>query len=114
MLQVILIYGVRIEINKGAIMNFFILVLIASVLNLIAMPICAAQATFVWAKRLGGDDGTRPRDIVVDGAGSVYTTGGFYGTVDFDPGPEVFELTALEDTLLGGGDIWPAPQSCNS
>ena len=32
--------------------------------------------------------------IAVDGAGNAYTTGNFQGTVDFDPGPGVSNLTS--------------------
>ena len=51
---------------------------------------------FVWAKALGGatlyTEGGK--DIAVDSAGNVYTTGWFFDTVDFDPGPGIFNLTA--------------------
>ena len=50
-----------------------------------------AQPPLQWAKNIGGSRGD---DIVVDAAGSVYTTGYFSGVRDFDPGPSTFYMTA--------------------
>jgi Calx-beta domain/Putative metal-binding motif/Thrombospondin type 3 repeat/Beta-propeller repeat len=48
---------------------------------------------YVWAKNFGGGDGnTAGNSIALDGNGNVLTTGGFSGTVDFDPGVGVFNL----------------------
>jgi hypothetical protein len=52
-----------------------------------------ALGNFVWAKQYTGSPSTG-NSITVDGAGSIYTTGQFYGTVDFDPGPGTSNLTA--------------------
>lgn len=41
---------------------------------------------FVWARQFGGLDDALGISIAVDSAGSVYTTGAFKGTFDFDPG----------------------------
>lgn len=52
---------------------------------------------FIWAKALYGTEGNWnwSTSLAVDQAtGDVYTTGHFYGTVDFDPGAGVFNLTA--------------------
>lgn len=46
-----------------------------------------------WVKMFGGDYLDRSNAIELDKAGNVYTTGIFSTTVDFDPGPGVFELT---------------------
>lgn len=56
---------------------------------------------FVWAKSLGGTGSDIPQDIEVDSEGSVYTTGWFNGTADFDPGPDITNLTSN-----GGPDIF--------
>src|SRR5260221_174489 len=62
----------------------------------------AQSPSFEWAKSMGGiayDFGT---SIVVDASGNVYTTGSFYGTVDFDPGAGTFNLVSsgLEDIFV--------------
>ena len=49
---------------------------------------------FIWAKAMGGTDWEEAESIFVDGAGDVYTTGAFWGTVDFDPGDGTFNLTS--------------------
>lgn len=50
---------------------------------------------FVWAKQMGGSEGNDSGlSIVIDSIGNVYTTGSFYKTADFDPGPATYNLTA--------------------
>ena len=44
---------------------------------------------------IGGPQNDQVRDIETDGAGNVYTVGGFMGTVDFDHGPGTLNVTAL-------------------
>ena len=60
-----------------------------------------ASGNFVWAKAMGGAYFDRGYSIALDGSGNVYTTGFFEGTVDFDPGAGVFNLTSA-----GYGDIF--------
>ncbi|MBC7864895.1 MAG: SBBP repeat-containing protein [Bacteroidia bacterium] len=52
-----------------------------------------AQPSFLWAK---GFEGSISAGVSVDtdSLGNIYTTGIFFGTVDFDPGPAVVNLTA--------------------
>ncbi|MFT6923493.1 MAG: flagellar capping protein FliD [Crocinitomicaceae bacterium] len=49
---------------------------------------------FEWAKSMGSTVGDRGNSISVDASGNVYTTGYFWLTVDFDPGPGVSSLTS--------------------
>jgi hypothetical protein len=60
-----------------------------------------AQANFDWAKKVGGISSDYGSSVAVDASGNVYTTGGFQGTVDFDPGPGTFTLASA-----GGFDIF--------
>jgi gliding motility-associated-like protein len=52
-----------------------------------------AQGNFIWAKQMDGTENSFGQSISTDGAGNVYTLGSFRGTVDFDPGPGVFNQT---------------------
>ncbi|MEW6469732.1 MAG: SBBP repeat-containing protein [Bacteroidota bacterium] len=54
-----------------------------------------------WAGQLGGNAADVGWGISVDGAGNVYTTGYFWGTADFDPGPGSYNFTSF-----GNGDIY--------
>ena len=52
-----------------------------------------AGGNFLWAKQMGSTQNEEGMSIAIDGSGNVYTTGYFRFTVDFDPGPGVFNLT---------------------
>ncbi|MVM33168.1 hypothetical protein GO755_24215 [Spirosoma sp. HMF4905] len=71
-------------------------------------------SNFVWAKRVGGTENDEGTSVAVDGMGNVYTTGFFLGTLDFDPGVGVFNLTSAgknTDVFVskldaGGNFVW--------
>ncbi len=53
-----------------------------------------SSGSFIWAKRIGGTHWDDSQSISADSSGNVYITGTFNHTVDFDPGPGIFNLTA--------------------
>ena len=56
-----------------------------------------SSGNFIWAKNIGGTGSSTYADalsIAVDAMENVYTTGYFGGTVDFDPGAGIVNLTA--------------------
>lgn len=72
-----------------------------------------ALGNFIWAKAMGSasiDGGT---SIKLDGLGNIYTSGSFQGTVDFDPGAGISNLTAtgsgaafISKLDINGNFIW--------
>lgn len=68
---------------------------LVSSLILVALSTNSFGQTFQWTKQIGSagwDEGT---SIKTDKDNNVYTVGLFIGTVDFDPGIGVFNLTAV-------------------
>ncbi len=69
---------------------------------LFTAPLLHAQ-TYDWARGFGSASDNEFASSVVSVGDFVYFTGSFRGTVDFDPGPAVLNLTAQ-----GSGDIYVA------
>jgi hypothetical protein len=72
-----------------------------------------ASGNFSWAKKFGdGTDEDRGNAITVDAVGNVYTTGSFKGTIDFDPGGGIANITAdyidvfISKLDVSGNYVW--------
>ena len=52
------------------------------------------NGSFLWAKRIGGPSSEAAYSIGLDAQNNIYATGFFWGTVDFDPGPAVYNLVS--------------------
>ena len=76
--------------QSRASLNWSLVVLASFLLQVVP----AQGQNFVWAKQMGGVSVDRAWGAAVDGSGNVYTTGGFNGTADFDPGSGAFNLTS--------------------
>lgn len=48
----------------------------------------------VWVKSLNNSNHSISTEMALDGIGNIYVTGGFRGTVDFDPGSGIFPMTS--------------------
>jgi hypothetical protein len=73
----------------------------------------AQESSLIWANHIGGPDTEGPRHVGLDSLGNVYTIGIFFGTVDFDPSIDVFNLTGSNNLNLfvqkldaNGNFIW--------
>ena len=81
----------------------------------------STDGDLIWAKKFGGPGDTGPQAgiVALDQAGNVIITGSFNNTVDFDPGPGVFNITssahiqAFIVKLTNDGDLLWAKQFGN-
>jgi hypothetical protein len=54
-----------------------------------------ALGNFIWAKAMYGNSYGNGLAVKTDDIGNIYTTGLYSGTIDFDPGPAVTNLTVV-------------------
>jgi len=71
--------------------------LLSAILFFISTNLYTQNINLEWTKSIGGLGNSG----AIDASGNVYTTGSFAGTVDFDPGSGVSNLTSS-----GGNDIF--------
>lgn len=72
-----------------------------------------ANQNLIWAKSFGGTSDDYACSVVIDGNGDLLVYGYFSSTVDFDPGPGVFNMTSssVNDIFISkfdsaGNFIW--------
>jgi hypothetical protein len=72
-----------------------------------------SAGNFVWARNVGGAGSAYGRAIALDASANVYTTGFFNSTVDFDPGPTTYTISATgnDDVFISrldasGNFVW--------
>jgi hypothetical protein len=88
-----------------------ITIIILIIINFFLIFKCNAQGhEFEWAKQFGVGRGSIFCYIITtDSKGNVFTVGQFAGTLDFDPGPDTFNLNSVND----GWDIFITKYSTN-
>jgi hypothetical protein len=67
---------------------------LAILLALLSTESNAQDPDFAWANFVGGTDDDEASSIITDALGNVITTGWFEGSVDFDPGAALFNMTS--------------------
>ena len=79
----------------------------------VAVPIAINAQSLDWAHAIGGSSADRTYAVAVDGGGGVITVGAFSLTIDLDPGPGTFNVTAVNDMDVfirkvdaGGNFLW--------
>ncbi len=74
-----------------------------TVISLLFITLCSTSLlsqNFSWAQSWGSDNYDRGTAVDTDPSGNVYTTGTFHGTVDFDAGQDIVNLTSNDDDVF--------------
>lgn len=75
----------------------------------------ASNGSFIWAEKIGSTSTDIAYSVALDAQDNIYLTGIFNLVVDFDPGPGIYNITALGNSSSdgfvlklnsGGGFVW--------
>lgn len=89
------IYGIGYFIDTlDADPNAGVLNLISNGLNDVCLFKLNSGGNLIWAKSWGGTGSDLGMSFAIDTANNIYTVGAFINTVDFDPGPGIYNLTS--------------------
>ncbi|MDQ3110402.1 MAG: hypothetical protein M3R17_10960 [Bacteroidota bacterium] len=78
--------------------NFLPSCMICCMILVSGLKLNAQFESFLWATRVGGTFPEESSSIGVDASGNIYTTGFYRGTVDFNQGAGVFNLSSNTST----------------
>lgn len=71
---------------------------IVSTISFFCFAVTLNSQTLQWVRSFGGTNSDVGNEITLDGFGNLLTTGTFMDTVDFDPGPGIFNLASAGAT----------------
>lgn len=71
------------------------------------------DGNYIWAKMIGGNLWDSPSSLIVDSNKNIYIGGAFNETLDFDPGPSAFNLTAIVGDRDGFITKWSQESSAS-
>jgi hypothetical protein len=92
--------------------RLYFVITLFSLWSAISTKTNAQSPDWLWVKSMGGtsDDDGECMALDPSGNGDIYTTGNFYGSCDFDPGEETFNLTQggsfISKLDAAGNFIW--------
>jgi hypothetical protein len=72
--------------------------LLSALLMMFSIIAYAQAPQIQWGKQFSGTAGINANSVAVAADHSIYLTGGYSGTLDLDPGPGVFNVTAISSS----------------